>query len=114
MCGKKLCDTRSSRVERLDAQAHPRLGREVGSQVVKSRLPTSTIMRKIDGVDCSQIHFFLGWWPLLFSQERWGHIQYTVYGSPAICYWKELVTSRILGHNQRPVVARVEDVDRYI
>jgi hypothetical protein len=36
---------------------------------------------------------FLGWWPLLFSQEWWGHILYEVYGSPAVCCWRELVIS---------------------
>jgi hypothetical protein len=24
-------------------------------------------------VDCARDEFFLGWWPLLFSLEWWGH-----------------------------------------
>jgi hypothetical protein len=42
-------------------------GRGLGRQVAKSCLPMSTIMRKIDGMDCSRVQFFLGWWPLIFS-----------------------------------------------
>jgi hypothetical protein len=34
-----------------------------GRQVVKSCLPMSTVMRKRDDADCSQVQFFLGWWP---------------------------------------------------
>jgi hypothetical protein len=82
-----------------------------GTQVAESCLPTSTVMRKRDGVDCSQVQFFLGWWPLLFGQQWWGHIWYRVYGSPAVCYWRESVISRILDYNQRPVVPGVLDHD---
>jgi hypothetical protein len=53
----------------------------LGRQMVKSCLPTSTVMRKRDGADCSRVQFFLGWWPLLFSQEWWGHIRYEMYVS---------------------------------
>jgi hypothetical protein len=88
-------------------------GRGSGRQVVKSCMPTSTVMRKRDGADCSWFQFFLGWWPLLFSQEWWGHIRYGVYGSPTICCWRELVIFRILGHNWWPVVPGVLDPDRY-
>jgi hypothetical protein len=42
---------------------------------------------------------FLGWWPLLFSQEWWGHIRYEVYGSPVGCCWREPIVSRILDRN---------------
>jgi hypothetical protein len=80
----------------LDVQAGPGLGR----QVAKSCLPTSIVMRKRDCSDYSWVQFFLGWWPLLFNQEWWGHIQYGVYGSPAVCYWREPIISRILGRNQ--------------
>jgi hypothetical protein len=38
-------------------------GGGLGRQVPKSCLPTSTVMRKRDGVDCSEIQFFLGWCP---------------------------------------------------
>jgi hypothetical protein len=48
-------------------------GGRSGRQVVKSSLPTSTVMRKRDSADCSRVQFFLGWWPL-FNQEWWGHI----------------------------------------
>jgi hypothetical protein len=34
-----------------------------------------------------------------------------VYGSPAIYHWRELVVSKILGHNQQPVVPVVLDPD---
>jgi hypothetical protein len=36
--------------------------------------PITIIMRDNDGVDYSQVWFYLGWWPVLFSQEWWGHI----------------------------------------
>jgi hypothetical protein len=36
--------------------------------VVQSWLSMTIVMRENDGGDCSQIQFFLGWWPLLFSQ----------------------------------------------
>jgi hypothetical protein len=35
-----------------------------------------------------------------------------VYGSPAICCWREPVVSRILGRNWRSVVLGVLDIDR--
>jgi hypothetical protein len=73
--------------------------------VVKSCLPRPTIIRKRDGPNCSWVQFFLGWWLLLFSQAWWGHIQYGVHGSSAVCDWKELVLSRILPRNRQPVVA---------
>jgi hypothetical protein len=44
-----------------------------GRQVVKSHLPALIIAWRSDGVDCSWDKFFLGWWPLLFSLEWWGH-----------------------------------------
>jgi hypothetical protein len=37
-----------------------------------------------------------------FSLEWWGLIRYGVYGSLAVCCWRELIVSRILGHNRRP------------
>jgi hypothetical protein len=88
-----------------------RKGGGSGRQVVKSCLPTSTIIRKRDGVHCSHVQFYLGWWPLLFSQEWWSHIQYGVYGSPAICCWRELVISKFLGHNWWLMVPEVLDPD---
>jgi hypothetical protein len=33
-----------------------------GRQVEKSYLPTSTVMRKRDAVDCSRVQVILGWW----------------------------------------------------
>jgi hypothetical protein len=36
-------------------------------QVEKSYLPTSIVMSKSEGVDCSRVLFFLGWWSILFS-----------------------------------------------
>jgi hypothetical protein len=36
------------------------------------------------GMDYSWVEFFLGWWPLLFSQEWWAHIWYGVLGSPVV------------------------------
>jgi hypothetical protein len=36
-------------------------GGRSGRQVAKYRLPTSTVMRERDGVDCFRVHFFLGW-----------------------------------------------------
>jgi hypothetical protein len=48
--------------------------------MVKSYLPTSTIMRKRDGVNCPRVYIFLGWWHLIFSQEWWGYIRYGVFG----------------------------------
>jgi hypothetical protein len=35
-----------------------------------------------------------------------------VYGSPAICCWREPVVSRILGRNWQSVVLGVLDIDR--
>jgi hypothetical protein len=58
------------------------------------------VTRERDGVDYSRVQFFLSWWPLLFSQEWWGHIWYGVYGSLAVYCWKELVISKILGRNR--------------
>jgi hypothetical protein len=86
----------------------------MGRQVVKSCLPTSIIMRESEGVDCFRVFFFLGWWPLLFSQEWWGHIWYGVCGSPIICCWTEPVVSRIMGHNQRPAVPGILNPDNFI
>jgi hypothetical protein len=40
-----------------------------GRQVVKFCLPTSIVMRKRDGANCSRVQFSLGWWLLLFSHE---------------------------------------------
>jgi hypothetical protein len=82
-----------------------------GRQVAKSCLPTSTVMRRRDDADCSYVQFFLGWGPVLFSQEWWGHIRYGVYGSLAICCWRLPVVSRILGLNRQPVVHGVLDPD---
>jgi hypothetical protein len=80
--------------------ARVREGGGLGRQVLKSYLPTSTVVRKRDGVDCSRVQFFLSWWTLLFSQEWWGHIRYRVYGSSAVCYWSKpvfvLVSSIVL------------------
>jgi hypothetical protein len=77
--------------------------------MVKSYLLTSIKMRKSECVDCSRVLFFLGWWPLLFSQEWWGHIRYEVCGSPSICCWRKSIVSRIVGHNQHPTVPEVQD-----
>jgi hypothetical protein len=52
------------------------------------------------GVGYAQVEFFLGWWPLLFSQEWWGLIRYEVLGSPAVCSSREPVISRFLGRNR--------------
>jgi hypothetical protein len=68
-------------------------------------------MRKRDGVNYSRVQFFLDWLSLLFRQEWWGHIQYWVYGSLAVCFWRELDVFRILGHNRRPAVPEVLDPD---
>jgi hypothetical protein len=81
-----------------------------GRQVAKSCVPTSTIMRKRDGVECSRVQFFLGWW-LLFSHEWWGHIHYGLYDSPGICYWREPIIFIILGRNRWPVEPRTLDPD---
>jgi hypothetical protein len=70
-----------------------------GRQVARSYLPTSIVMRERDGVDFSRAQFFLGWWPLLLSQEWWGHIWYGLYGSLTVCCWREPVVSRIFGRN---------------
>jgi hypothetical protein len=48
--------------------------------------------------------FFLDWWPLIFSLEWWDHFLVWVYGSPAVCHWREPIVFRILGHNRRPTV----------
>jgi hypothetical protein len=84
-------------------------GRRAG-QIGGEILPA--VMRKRGGADCSRVQFFLGWWPLLFSQEWWGHIWYVVYGSPAVCCWREPIVSRILSRNRRPTVLRVLDPDK--
>jgi hypothetical protein len=58
-------------------------------------------------VDHSRDWFILDWWP---SSSAWsgGVISwYGVYGSPAVCRWRELIVSRILGRNQRPMVPGV-------
>jgi hypothetical protein len=86
-------------------------GRRARLIVGKSCLPTSTIMKKRDCTDCSWVQFFLGWWPILFNQEWWGHIRYGLYGSPAVCCWRKPIISKILGHNRRPTVPRVLDPD---
>jgi hypothetical protein len=80
--------------------------------VVKSCLPTFIVMRKSEGVDCSRV--FLGRWPLLFSQEWWGNIRYGVYGSPALCCWREPLVARILCHNRWPAVPRVLDPNKLL
>jgi hypothetical protein len=61
-------------------------GGRTGRQVVKSYLPMSIARRKSEGLHCSQVLFFLGWWPLLFSQEWWVPIRCKVCGSPAVCH----------------------------
>jgi hypothetical protein len=71
----------------------------VGRQVVKPCPSELVVMRRRISMGCSQILFFLGWWPHLFSQERWGNIRYGVYGFPAIYYRGNLVVSRFLGRN---------------
>jgi hypothetical protein len=75
----------------------------MGRQVVKSCLPTPIVGWKSDGMDHSHDLFFLGWRPLHFSLEWWGLIRYGVYGSPAVCCWREPVISRILDCNRQPV-----------
>jgi hypothetical protein len=35
--------------------------------LVKSCLPSTTIMRENDSAAYSRVQFFLGWWPILFS-----------------------------------------------
>jgi hypothetical protein len=82
-------------------------------QVVKSCLPTSTVMRKRDSADFYWVQFYLGCWPLLFSKEWWGHIRYGLYGFPAVCCWREPVVSRILGRNRRPAVPGVLDPNKF-
>jgi hypothetical protein len=37
-----------------------------------------------------------------------------VYGSPAVCRWREPIVYRILGHNRWPTVPRVFYPDRYV
>jgi hypothetical protein len=44
---------------------------------------------------------------LLFSLEWWSLIRYGVYGSPAVCCWREPIISRVLDHNRRPVVPEI-------
>jgi hypothetical protein len=118
MPGSKSChlsDTKSPWVERLDARAHPSHIREeggAGKQVAKACLLMTTVMGKSDGANYSRVQFFLGWWPLLFRQEWWCHIWYGVYGSPAVCHWRELVVFRILGYNLWPAIPRVQDPDK--
>jgi hypothetical protein len=83
----------------------------MGRQVVKSCLPTSIIRRKSESIDYSRVYFFLDWWPLLLSQEWWGHIWYMVYGSLVVCHWMESVVSSTLSCNQWLIVPEVLDPD---
>jgi hypothetical protein len=49
-------------------------GVRTGRQVAKSCLPTPIMGWKSEGMDYDWDYFFLGWWPLLFNLEWWGHI----------------------------------------
>jgi hypothetical protein len=46
---------------------------ERARQVVKSYLPVLIVGWRSDGMDHAQNYFFLGWWPLLFILDWWGH-----------------------------------------
>jgi hypothetical protein len=42
----------------------------------------------------------------------WGHIWYSVCGSPAVCRWREPVVSRFMGRNWLPTVPGIQDPNR--
>jgi hypothetical protein len=75
----------------------PDRGRRQGGQASGEILPTHVYCNEGERWwDFSRAQFFLGWWPLLLSQEWWGHIWYGLYGSLTVCCWKEPVVSRNL------------------
>jgi hypothetical protein len=66
------------------------------------------------GMNHSRVWFFLDWWPLLFSQEWWGHIWYGVLDFLVIYRWRVPVVSRFLGCNRQPMVPRAQDPDNIL
>jgi hypothetical protein len=74
-----------------------------GGSAIDKQVPKSCPFMTVRGrpsIIHSWVKLFLGRWSLLFGQERWGHIQYGMHGSPVVCRRLEPVVSRFMGHNQ--------------